>query len=585
MKASALRTITALGMGMVTLALPSASRGQGEQGLPRPASEEGAPAAGLVKAADPGDPDTAAKKELLLKWMDSTLGPRLGMDAPRREWQFKQVMRDEIGMWHFKLHQVYGGIAVKGGALSVHLADPVDGREAVQPQWLGQYQDNPQVNVTPVITAQSAIQAAQREAVRQVRAALAEHGGAAESKLSPDPLLKVKEPARPNTASLEVHPGGGPGRRQLSFHVVIHAESGPEPMQLHAWIGAQASNQGRVLLAYNNIQKDTGYSLYQGTLNIGAAYWPAANQRVLNDNYYRFGCYDMYGSTSATYQASNGLSTYWGNYSTSNRQSSNADVHWGTIQAFSFMYYKLGRNGPDGAGGPRYYGSVDGQGTLVTSRNHYGVNYVNAFWDGVKTNFGDGDGSTSGPLTCLDIVAHEWGHALTQGVAGPTDYINESGAINESFSDIYGSMAERYWKGESANTWKMGEQCWTPATGGDALRYMNRPTIDGYSRDYFPERLTGSSDNGGVHGNSGIMNNAFYLLAAGGYHRRGTYVYGIGADKATRIFYEAELYYLVRNSGFSAARQATLYRAGSLYGYSSQEYLSTARAWLAVGVS
>src|SRR5207302_7631317 len=116
---------------------------------------------------------------------------------------------------------------------------------------------------------------------------------------------------------------------------------------------------------------------------------------------------------------------------------------------------------------------------------------------GGLTHFGDGDGSLSGPLTSLDIVGHEWQHGVTAYTAG-LNYINESGAVNESYSDIMGAMTERYWRGESGNylndncnlaghcnTWKVGEEAWTPNTPGDALRYLDEPWRGGQPWAYF----------------------------------------------------------------------------------------------------
>jgi Zn-dependent metalloprotease len=150
-------------------------------------------------------------------------------------------------------------------------------------------------------------------------------------------------------------------------------------------------------------------------------------------------------------------------------------------------------------------------------------------------------------------------------------------------------MVERYWKGEpggiTGTTWQVGEGCWTPATGGDALRYMYRPTNDGSSRDYYPSRYVGSSDNGGVHYNSGIQNNAFWLLATGGSHRlTGAMSGGIGADAATRIFYKYLKDYALPNDNLHYVRVYTQYAAGVLYGFSSVQYARTIEAWNKVAV-
>jgi vibriolysin len=237
-----------------------------------------------------------------------------------------------------------------------------------------------------------------------------------------------------------------------------------------------------------------------------------------------------------------------------------------------------------------YYWNVHGRdsfsnaGATINSTVHYSSNYVNAFWNGSQMVYGDGDGSQSGPLTVLDVVAHELTHAVTD-YESDLIYANESGALNEAMSDIFGAAVEVYRDGAiSANTWKVGEECWTPATPGDALRYMNDPAQGG-DYDHYPTRYTGSQDNGGVHWNSGIANLAFYLLVQGGMHPRGkttVVVPAIGMAKAEKIFYRANANYLTPSSNFQAARNATAQAAADLYGQAEVDAVHA--AWDAVAV-
>jgi len=134
--------------------------------------------------------------------------------------------------------------------------------------------------------------------------------------------------------------------------------------------------------------------------------------------------------------------------------------------------------------------------------------------------------------------------------------------------------------------WRIGEATWTPSTSGDALRYMNDPTDDGSSRDYYADRYTGSGDSGGVHYNSGIGNLFFYVLSEGGQHPRygGVTVTGIGEDAAAAIWYRALVYYFTSSTNFSSARTATLSAAADLYGTSSSQYAAVQDAWYNVGV-
>lgn len=214
--------------------------------------------------------------------------------------------------------------------------------------------------------------------------------------------------------------------------------------------------------------------------------------------------------------------------------------------------------------------------------------------------FGDGDGVTRYPtMNALDITAHEFAHAITSGTSA-LKYTWEPGALNEAFSDIFGATVEAWSaSGGSAtsgpvrinpnsDTWKFGEVTVVPGSmPQDALRVMNNPTLDGYSVDYYPERLLFPYDSGGVHGNNGIANLAFYLLSQGGRHPRGktsAVVSGIGMQKALSIWYTANTTLFTSTTDFAAARIATAQAAKNLFGVCSAEWVNTQLSWDAVGV-
>jgi len=230
--------------------------------------------------------------------------------------------------------------------------------------------------------------------------------------------------------------------------------------------------------------------------------------------------------------------------------------------------------------------SFDNAGAALIGTVHVGTDWVNAYWNGTQMVFGDGDGSTASYLSgALDVVAHELTHAVTDRTADLT-YSNESGALNEAMSDIFAAGTEVYRDGSvNGDTWKVGEDIWTPATAGDALRYMNNPTADGQSYDYYPERYTGTQDYGGVHLNSGIGNLAFYLVVAGGTHPRGktsVAVPAIGMTKAEQVFYRALTVYMTSSTNFEGARNATAQAAQDLY--TQSEIDAVHACWSAVGV-
>lgn len=230
--------------------------------------------------------------------------------------------------------------------------------------------------------------------------------------------------------------------------------------------------------------------------------------------------------------------------------------------------------------------SYDNAGAQLKSSAHYSSSYNNAYWNGTQIVYGDGDGTTFSYLSgALDVVAHELTHAVTERTANLV-YQNESGALNEAWSDIMGAAVESYTGGGTVttNTWKLGEGIYTPATSGDALRYMNDPVAGG-DYDYYPTRYTGTADNGGVHSNSGIANLAFYLLSQDGTHPRGKTTVSVPAVTITHaraIFYRALTVYMTSSTNFQGARNATASAATDLYG--ATDNAAVHKAWGAVGV-
>jgi bacillolysin/thermolysin len=209
--------------------------------------------------------------------------------------------------------------------------------------------------------------------------------------------------------------------------------------------------------------------------------------------------------------------------------------------------------------------SFNGNGAQLTSTVHYSTNYNNAFWNGSQMTYGDGDGSVFSPLgNALDVVAHELTHGVTQYSANLV-YSYQSGALNESYSDVFGAMIDR-------DDWLMGEDVYTPGTPGDALRSLSSPTTYGQP-DHMNSYVNTDSDNGGVHTNSGIPNKAAYNVAV-----------AIGKDKMEKIWYRTLTVYLNSGSQFADARDASIQAATDLYGASSAEVTAVSNGFTAVGI-
>jgi Zn-dependent metalloprotease len=232
--------------------------------------------------------------------------------------------------------------------------------------------------------------------------------------------------------------------------------------------------------------------------------------------------------------------------------------------------------------------SIDDHGLPLIGTVHYGSNYDNAFWNGQQMVFGDGDGQIFQRFTIsIDIIGHE----LTHGVTGDTanlDYQDQSGALNESVSDVFGSMVKQYTatpKQTSANAdWLIGQGIFLPGINGEALRSMKAPgtayndpgTI---GKDPQPGTMSGyvntNQDNGGVHINSGIPNHAFYLAA--------TNLGGFSWDKAGPVWYATLRDQSLRPTAkFADFANVTVTNANRLFGATDAKAVHD--AWKQVGV-
>lgn len=260
---------------------------------------------------------------------------------------------------------------------------------------------------------------------------------------------------------------------------------------------------------------------------------------------------------------------FWDNYN-ANQDEVATDAHWATQKYYDYFYYTFNRN------------SIDNNGFALYNYIHANLvgmgfpNNVNAFWDGTRMTYGDGN-SIYSPLTTVDIVAHEITHGLTEFTANLV-YADESGALNEGFSDIFGTVVEFYAKPQQAN-WTIGEDI------GAAFRSLANPNLfndpDTYMGNYW-------DFNNEVHQNGTVFSHWFYLLSNGG---SGTndignsyQVNGIGISNAAKIAYRTLVHYLPPTATFYDARFFSIMSAIDLFGACTPEVEATTNAMYAIGV-
>jgi Zn-dependent metalloprotease len=230
--------------------------------------------------------------------------------------------------------------------------------------------------------------------------------------------------------------------------------------------------------------------------------------------------------------------------------------------------------------------SIDDEGMPLNASVHYGERYDNAFWNGQQMVFGDGDGELFNRFTVsVDVIGHELTHGVTEDEAGLA-YLNQSGALNESVSDVFGSLVKQYAAGQTAEAadWLIGAGLLAPSVDGVALRSMKDPgsAFDDpvLGADDQPKHMSGyvrtAADNGGVHTNSGIPNHAFYLAA--------TAIGGFAWEKAGRIWYETlRAPQLKATASFRSFAALTVRQAHVFFG--ADEVAAVREAWAQVGIT
>lgn len=359
---------------------------------------------------------------------------------------------------------------------------------------------------------------------------------------------------------------------RLAYKMDVYAH---QPMSRN-WVYVDATT-GQVILKRNRIHTadtpGTGVTVYSGSRTIVADYTGSLYRLRETGRGNGIQTYDM--NTGTNYGSAVDFTDSDNNWNNVNAQLDQyaSDGHWGAEMTYDYYNLVHSRN------------SIDGNGFQLRSYIHYDSGYDNAFWDGQRMTYGDGGSYFDSPLTSMDITGHEITHGLTENSAN-LDYQDESGALNESFSDIFGITIDNWSRGTTGSAlWLIGEE----TTSGSGIRSMSNPNSFGDPDTYTGTNwYTGTADNGGVHTNSGVQNHWYYRLVQGG---SGTNdlgnafnVTGIGLASARQIAFRNLTVYLTSTSDYADSRFYSIQSAVDLFGNCSNEVIQTTNAWYAVGV-
>ncbi len=499
------------------------------------------------------NPLQAMKEVLSLKSTDELL-------------DYKQE-KDDIGFTHTRYQQLYKNIPVEGGEYIAHQ------KEGVLNCINGLFFTIGNVSVTPSLTEKQALSKAlefvgaktykweNKEEIAQLRLAFE------------DPDFNYDP-----TGSLVIFPKNNTISDNADFRLAYKFNIYAQEPESRAYIFVDAKTGeilGRHELIHTADVEGIAHTKYSGEQKIMTTL--SGSNYVLRETA-RGGGISTYNANNAseknlTYPATDFTDTdnNWNNFNAKLDEAA-TDAHWATEMTWDYFNKVHGRN------------SVDGKGFKLVNYVHCGTGWFNANWNGSFMRYGDGPNNL--PLTAIDIGAHEMTHGVT-GNSAKLVYRAESGALNESFSDIFGTCVEWMAKPTKAD-WDMGADI-------GALRSLQYPKShanpDTYKGVYWVNTadVSEANDLGGVHTNSGVQNKWFYILSMGEQgindNNKSYSVKGITIDKAAKIAFRTLVNYLGPNSTYADARTYSLRSASDIYGNCSPEYISTAYAWDAVGVT
>ncbi|MEU3956140.1 M4 family metallopeptidase, partial [Streptomyces achromogenes] len=463
----------------------------------------------------------------------------------------KDVVKDNDGTLHTRYERTYDGLPVLGGDLVVHTPPASLAKGTVSTTF-----NTKRTIKVPSTTATVTKAAAETKALKAAKALAAD---------------------KPTTDSARKVIWAGAGTPRLAWETVIGGlQDDGTPSRLHVITDATT---GQELYRHQAVKTGTGNTQYSGTVTLNTTLSGSTYQ--LNDTT-RGGhkTYNLNRGTSGTGTLMTDADDVWGDGTGSNTQTAGADAAYGAQETWDFYKNTFGRSG------------IRNDGVAAYSRVHYSSGYVNAFWDDscFCMTYGDGSGNTHA-LTSLDVAGHEMTHGVTSNTAG-LEYSGESGGLNEATSDIFGTGVEFYANNsKDVGDYLIGEKIDINGDGSP-LRYMDKPSKDGGSKDSWYSGLGGLD----VHYSSGPANHMFYLLSEGSGTKvingvtynsptsDGVAVTGIGRDAALKIWYKALTTYMTSSTNYAGARTAALNAASALYGTNSAQYAAVGNAFAGINV-
>ncbi|WP_079504544.1 M4 family metallopeptidase [Mesobacillus jeotgali] len=478
---------------------------------------------------------------------------KTGISHLDKNLKVKNIETDELGMTHVRFNQAVNGINVEGSEIIVHFNKDnevvsVNGR-------VNQTVTDASVDTTASLSSEAALKVAKS------------------SVNAPEEL--TYEP----TSELVVYPFEG--KNHTAYKVNINF-MGDEPGNWFVFVDAKT---GEVIDQYNGLmhademktQKGAGKGVHgeHRELHITPVKEENTGTKFSLADYSHANLGGIVTYDAKNDNTSSNDTLYVGNSAAfiSDYDRAAVDAHYNSEKVYDYFLNEHGRN------------SLDGKGMAIISKVHYGKNYNNASWNGRWMTYGDGDGKFMISLSAgLDVAAHEMTHGVITHSANLV-YRNQSGALNESFADVFGALVDD-------SDWEMGEDIMAPeakANGSTVLRSLSNPngvivsneqrraysTNGGVYPDHMDEfyHMPVTVDGGGVHVNSSITNHAAYLIAQ-----------DLGREKLGKIYYRALTVYLTPDSNFSDARKAIVQSAIDLYGEGSEEEAAAKSGFDAVGI-